>query len=147
MGRVLEEGRVIDPAGFVFPVPAAMTPAQNTFVVPVHMTFLVGIIADPGQNGHWYLDVAPPLAAPNQAVAPDAADASWVYRDYLAFRNNQGADATRSVAGQEQMGIGRGLQAFVPAGYWYRLRTLVINGYSSPTFVTDAGRAFCQPLR
>lgn len=109
--------------------------AQNTTNYKILLVIRAGVAANPGQNGHIYLEVAPNN---NNNSLPTT---GWVTVDYVACRNNQaaGTGGSGSYAGDSgaMVGAGRGLQAFVAKSNWYRLRTFVVANYSAPTFILD----------
>jgi hypothetical protein len=98
-------------------------PARNTAGSAVFLTVRAGVLSAPGQNGHIYLDVTPDdgTGKPN--------DALWTTAAYVAQRNQ--------LLNLDAAGAGSTLSAIVPAGHWYRLRTLTIAGYSAPTYILD----------
>jgi hypothetical protein len=85
------------------------------------------VLSAPGQNGHVYLDVTPDDGAgkPN--------DALWTASAYVADRNQ--------ILNLDTAGAGGTLSAIVPAGQWYRLRTMTITGFDAPTYVLDSSNA------
>lgn len=99
------------------------------------MTLRCGVAANPGQNGHIYLEIAPNN---NGGAAPVT---GWKIVDYVACRNNQTTPTGTPgiVAGDAAavIGSGRGLICYLPNLYWYRLRTQTITQYAAPTFITD----------
>lgn len=99
------------------------TNARNTTGRNILVTIRCGVVSAPGQNGHIYLDTCPD----NGSGAPNGV---WVANDYIGVRNQ----ATNTDA----IGTGKGLTGVVPAGYWYRLRTVTISGYATPSFVLDS---------
>lgn len=109
--------------------------AQNTTGFTILMWLRCGVAANPGQNGHIYLEVA---LNNNGAAVPTT---GWKTVDYVAQRNNHaaGVGGAGTVAGDNtaMLGNGRGLHGAVPNNYWYRLRTQTIAGYSAPTYITD----------
>lgn len=95
---------------------------------PFFVSFRCGVVSQPGQNGHIYLDV--------NSNNPN----SWLPVDYVACRNNQavGTGGTAPVGGgTAQIGNGKALQAVVPAGWFYRFRTFTATGYAAPSFLSD----------
>lgn len=107
--------------------------AKNATGYKILLQIRAGVAADPGQNGHMYLEVAPDN---NGGALPTT---GWQTCDYVATRNNMaaGTGGARLVAGDNMVGAGHGLTAIVPKGWWYRLRTYVVPGYSAPQFITD----------
>jgi hypothetical protein len=93
----------------------------------IFLTIKGAVISNPQQNGHMYLEIS--------------ADGStnWLAMDYVACRNNQaaGTGGGSVQSGGPNIAVGRGLQAYVPAGWWYRIRTQTITNYSAPTYVYD----------
>jgi hypothetical protein len=139
----------IQDGGTAFAVPAgawntvatggAVGGSQNTTGWRIMLNIRAGVAANPGQNGHIYLEIAPDN---NGGALPTT---GWITCDYVAARNNQavGTGGTGPVPADEtaKIGSGKGLMAFVPKGWWYRLRTQVIAGYTAPTFITDGANA------
>jgi hypothetical protein len=99
-------------------------PARNTTGSAVFLTVRAGVLSAPGQNGHVYLDITPDdgTGKPN--------DALWTSAAYVAQRNQ--------LLNLDAAGAGSTLSAIVPAGHWYRLRTLTIAGFSAPTYILDS---------
>lgn len=119
------------PGGPVFPFFAAFdTNYANTYGRPIFISYLAGVVAQPGQNGHIYLEIT------------KASPVSWVQIDYIACRNNQAA-GTGGVApvggGNAQIAAGQGLTGFCPAGWFFRLHTVIPGGYAAPSNVADTG--------
>lgn len=83
----------------------------------VLMCIRAGVLAAPGQNGHIYLEVAPP---PGE---------DWTTWSYVACRNEAGATAN--------IAHGSTLVAIVPPGWHYRLRTHTVRGFAEPTWILD----------
>jgi hypothetical protein len=98
-------------------------PTRNTTGAAVFLTVRAGVLSAPGQNGHVYLDIAPDdgTGKPN--------DTLWTASAYVADRNQ--------ILNLDTAGAGSTLSAIVPAGQWYRLRTMSIAGFDAPTYILD----------
>lgn len=99
---------------------------------PCFLSVKCGVVSQPGQNGHIYLEV--------NNNAPNV----WIPIDYVACRNNQavGTGGTAPVGGgTANIGAGQGVKGFIPAGVFWRLRTYTASGYSTPSFVSDSSPA------
>lgn len=109
--------------------------SQNTTGYKIWLTIRAGVAANPGQNGHIYLEIAPNN---NNGSLPTT---GWLMCDYVAMRNDQaaGTGGAGSYAGDAgaMIGAGKGLKCFVPNLAWWRLRTYVVPNYTAPTFITD----------
>lgn len=111
-----------------FALPALNAIRQNTTGKNIHITALVGVVSNPQQNGHMYAEVS-------------IDQVTWNGIDYQAFRNNQtsGTGGGTVQSGGPNLGAGQGLQLFVPDGWYWRLRTATIAGYSAPTYTYESG--------
>jgi hypothetical protein len=83
----------------------------------VLMCIRAAVLSAPGQNGHIYLDVAPPPGD------------DWTACSYVACRNEKGAKA--------RIANGATLVAIVQPGWHYRLRTHTVQGFAEPTWILD----------
>lgn len=118
--------------------------AQNATGFRILLVVRAGVAADPGQNGHIYLEIAPDN---NAGALPTT---GWITTDYVAHRNNQaaGSGGAKGVPADNLLGSGKGLIAFVPKGWWYRLRTFVVPSYAAPQWITDGANAgFFQTIQ
>jgi hypothetical protein len=102
---------------------------------PILLVVRAAVISEPGQNGHIYLETAPPLAPDTGADAAAGKVRTW---GYVACRNNSprvAADSAGTIT--EEIASGCSLVGIVPAGWYYRLRTHTVAGFQTPTFVLD----------
>lgn len=115
-----------------FTAPALNTPLQNGTGKTVIMAIRGAVISNPQQNGHMYFE-----------VSPDGAT-GWIPWSYLACRNNQAAGTGGGTvqSGGPNIGIGAILWAVCPAGWWYRVRTSTIAGYSAPAYAYESSGAY-----
>lgn len=110
--------------------------AQNGTGSAIFLVIRAGVVSDPDENGHIYLEIAPNN---NNGARPVA---GWLTCDYVAARNNQAAGTgLPSANGGGSVGVGVGLKAFVPVGWWYRLRVAVIASYNAPEWILDGANA------
>jgi hypothetical protein len=109
----------------LFNLPAINTPVKNTTGQGILITMRGGIVSDPGENGHLYLEVAPALASGGPGTFTRSA--------YAACRNRPAATA--------QIGCGSTLMGVVPAGGYYRLTFETVTGWQTPAYVYDGGGA------
>lgn len=113
--------------------------SRNATGFPIFMLLRVGVAADPDENGHIYLEIAPD----NNGALPVN---GWVTVSYIAFRNNQAANTGLPIAnagGGGSLGAGTGLASFVPEGWWWRLRPAGITSYNNPEWIADGANAGC----
>jgi hypothetical protein len=125
----------VDPADtnyyHAFTAPALNTPIQNVTGKTITLSLRVGIVSAPQQNGHSYLEVSPDQV-------------TWVPWAWGAMRNNQtsGTGGGTVQSGGPNLGNGSDLVVEVPAGWWYRLRTSTVAGYSAPTFIYESSAGY-----
>lgn len=109
------------PSGFPTSAPAASAARQNTTGKTLLVKANVGVLSDPGENGHLYMD-----------ISPNNVDwTSYAAVAYVANRN------TAQNIGQT--GVGGHVFALVPNGWWYRYSSITIAGYSNPDYVLNNG--------
>jgi hypothetical protein len=108
---------------------------QNTTGFRIFLQIRGGVASDPSENGHIYLDIAPNN---NGGAVPTT---GWMTTSYVAYRNNQatGTGSPVGQAGQGALGAGSTVFAFVPNGWWYRLRA--VNIYTTkPEYILDGAK-------
>jgi hypothetical protein len=96
------------------------------------MSIRGAVVSAPQQNGHMYLEISQD-------------NVNWVPWDYIACRNNQNYSTTGQgtvVSGGPNIGCGAGLQALVPAGWWYRVRTETQTNYAAPSYLYQSSAAY-----
>lgn len=106
---------------------------RNQVGRPIFVSMMVGVISNPQQNGHIYLEVAP-----GDGTSTQPADGAFVKVGMAACRNNQaaGTGAGTVQAGGPNAGAGGQVCAMVPADAWFRLSSEAIAGYTEPGFAT-----------
>lgn len=115
--------------------PIRVSPSsRNPIGRPLLMTMYLGVVAAPGQNGHFLLQIAPPTTG-NSVPAEGA----FVTVGFVACRNNQAIDTGGAAA---NIANGSSVTAFVPVDAWYRLKGETISGFAEPTFAAVGSATF-----
>jgi hypothetical protein len=104
-----------------FGLPALNVNARNKTGKPILVNIDGGVVSDPGENGHLYLEVA--------AARADGTPYPFQRVAYVACRNTAAATA--------QIGCGGTLSGIVPVGGFYRLTLVTAANYKTPDYVTD----------
>jgi hypothetical protein len=107
-------------------LPALGVAGRNLAGAAIELKARVGVVANPGQNGHLYLESS------NDNV-------NWWTLEYVACRCNLDPATSSSgvVAGGPNIGVGATLQGRIPNQWYYRIRSQAIAPYASPTFIYE----------
>lgn len=112
-------------AWFAFSLSAFNTPVHNTTGSPVWISTRAGVISDPQENGHIYLQ-----------ISADGATGWIPVGGYFGVRNNSG------VPSGGEIGVGGLLTALIPTDYWWQLATTTIGGWNTPTFILESTTSY-----